>query len=173
MARAAAFTAVPGWGGVIIGATALVAAAVAGRPQNSFAWLQIWLAEAGLAVTIGLVAVVQKARRSEVPIAGAATRRFLLAFLPALVAGGALTVVFAREHLTERLPGCWLLCYGAAVASGGALSVHVVPIMGVTFMIVGTFALLAPSAWGTLLMAVGFGLLHIGFGFVIARKYGG
>ena len=31
----------------------------------------------------------------------------------------------------------------------------------------------APAAWGNSFMAAGFGGLHIGFGFIIARKYGG
>ena len=84
-----------------------------------------------------------------------------------------LTPVFATLGLMARLPGCWLLLYGTAAATGGAFSVRVVPLMGVCFMALGVVAFAAPAAWGHWLMAAGFGGLHIGFGLVIARRYGG
>ena len=57
MARAAEFTAVPGWGGALMGATAIGAAAISGPPDGSRRWLPIWLADAALAASIGLVAM--------------------------------------------------------------------------------------------------------------------
>jgi hypothetical protein len=71
------------------------------------------------------------------------------------------------------LPGCWLLLYGAAVASGGALSVRIVPLMGVCLMLLGAMALVAPGSWGDGFMAAGFGGLHVVFGIVIGRRHGG
>jgi hypothetical protein len=71
------------------------------------------------------------------------------------------------------MPGTWLLLYGVAVVTGGAFSVRVVPIMGLCFMAVGFLALFAPFASANLFMALGFGILHIVFGAVIARRYGG
>lgn len=173
MSRAADFTAVPGWGGALMGVTALVAAALAGPPRDEPRWLAYWLGDAALAAAIGVAATVRKARRSGTPLTNAAARRFAFAFVPALVAGAVLTVIFVREHLTARLPGCWLLLYGAAVTSGGAFSVRLVPVMGICFMALGVLAFLAPPAVGSLFMAAGFGVLQIGFGIVIARRYGG
>jgi hypothetical protein len=40
-------------------------------------------------------------------------------------------------------------------------------------MALGVVAFAVPAAWGHWFMAAGFGGLHIGFGLVIARKYGG
>jgi hypothetical protein len=40
-------------------------------------------------------------------------------------------------------------------------------------MTVGAFALFAPFAWANVFMALGFGIQHIVFGSVIARRYGG
>jgi hypothetical protein len=173
MARAADFTAVPGWGGVLMGVTALVTAAAAGPPRDTRSWLALWLADAGLAIVLGLAAMVWKARRAGLSLTGAAARRFALAFVPSLAAGAVLTGVLVRDHQITRLPGCWLLLYGAAVASGGAFSIRLVPIMGICFMLLGVCAFVLPEGAGSLFMAAGFGGLQIGFGLIIARKYGG
>jgi hypothetical protein len=174
MARASSFTAVPGWGGVLMGATAIVAAAISGPPDNSLRWVAVWFAEAAIAAAIGLLAMERKARRSGAPLSTAAPAyRFALAYVPPLVAGMVLTPVFATMDLMARLPGCWLLMYGTALASGGAFSVRVVPVMGICFMALGATAFAAPAPWGHYFMATGFGGFHIVFGVIIARNYGG
>jgi len=173
MERAGQFTAVPGWGGVCMGVTALAASAIAGPPQADSRWLIVWLADALIASAIGVITVVRKAQRSGTSIVARPARQFALACLPPLASGAILTIFLTRSGLAERLPGCWLLLYGAGLTTGGAFSVRVVPMMGVLFMALGAAAFLAPSAWGHYFMAVGFGGLHIGFGLLIARKYGG
>jgi hypothetical protein len=174
MSRATEFTAVPGWGGVLMGVTAIVTAVLSGPPDNSLRWVLIWFADAAVATAIALVAMTRKARRIGAPLSSAApAHRFALAYVPPLVAGMVLTPVFATMGLMARLPGCWLLLYGTAAATGGAFSVRVVPLMGLCFMALGVIAFAAPASWGHWLMAAGFGGLHIGFGLAIARRYGG
>lgn len=177
MTRAGQFTAVPGWGGVAMGVSALATAIISGPPDQSLRWIAIWVADAVVAVTIALVSMTHKADRSGISLwrtaPGTPARRFALAFAPPLVAGLALTAVFWADGLAARLPGCWLLLYGTAAATGGAMSVRVVPIMGVCFMMLGAVAFAAPAAIGHWLLAAGFGGLHIVFGLMIARRYGG
>jgi hypothetical protein len=172
MESAAAFTAVPGWGGVLMGLTALAAAAIAARQPTPGAWLSVWLAEAALAVAIGVVAVWRKARRAGLPALVAPGRRFLLSLSAPLAVGALMTLTLYRHGLTAILPGMWLLHYGAAVVAGGVVAVRVVPLLGLCFMIVGATALFQP-AWGNPLMAVGFGGLNIVFGLIIAARHGG
>jgi hypothetical protein len=174
MSRATEFTAVPGWGGVAMGVTALITAAVSGPPDDSLRWVLVWLADACVGAAIALGTMAMKARRAGTPLSSAApAHRFALGYLPPLVAGVVLTPVFVLGGLMARLPGCWLLLYGTAAATGGAFSVRIVPILGLCFMALGVVAFAVPAAWGHWFMAAGFGGLHIGFGLVIARKYGG
>jgi hypothetical protein len=173
MERATAFTAVPGWGGVAMGVTALLAALLAGNHATEREWLAVWLVASALALTIGGWAMAAKARRGGTSVFSYSGRRFVLSYLPPLAVGALLTLVLVRANLYSALPGTWLLLYGTGVVTGGAFSVRVVPIMGLCFMALGALALLAPPGWGEWLMVVGFGGLHIIFGLIIARRYGG
>ena len=173
MEHAGAFTAVPGWGGVAMGLTALVAAALAAIQPTSGLWLRVWLIEAVLGATIGALTMWHKAARSQTSLLNAPGRKFALAYAPPVLVGAALTAALQRLGLYSLLPGVWLLCYGAGVVTGGALSVRAVPVMGFCFMALGVIALLAPEGWQHVILAAGFGLLHIIFGVIIARRYGG
>jgi hypothetical protein len=170
--RSSAFTAIPGWGQVAMGATALPAAWLAARQTSLAMWLTVWLAEAVLASSMAIAATQNKAQRTGVPLTSGPGRKFALSFLPAVVAGAVLTIILYQSGLPRVLPGTWLLLYGAGVVSAGALSVAIVPAMGTCFMLLGAIALLFP-AHGNLWMALGFGGLHLGFGLSIARRYGG
>ncbi len=173
MERAGSFTAVPGWGNVAMGITALAAALLASRQADFDAWLLVWLGEAAVAVAIGVSALVWKARAVGVTLFRGTGARFVLGLMPPLFAGAVLTGALYAAGNPEALPGTWLLLYGAAVMTGGVFSVRVVPVMGFCFMLLGLAAFLSPAAWGDLWMALGFGGAHIVFGGVIARRYGG
>lgn len=173
MERAGSFTAVSGWGEVVIGATALLAAYLASRQPSFEEWLATWLGEAVLSLVIGVWAMVRKARAFQIPLLSGPGRNFVLSLSPPIVAGGLLTVVLYRAGRVEPVPGLWLLLYGAGVVTGGAFSVKIVPVMGLSFMLVGAAALFCPPSWADGFMAAGFGGLHILFGLVIARRHGG
>jgi hypothetical protein len=173
MESAAEFTAVPGWGGVTMGMTALAAAVLAARQTTPFAWVVIWLAEAFVAVAIAAPAAATKARRANSSLFSGPGRKFVLSFAPPIVVGGFLTLALFQLGAASLLPGVWLLLYGTAIVTGGAFSVRAVPIMGLCLMALGAAALFAPASWGNLFMAAGFGLVQIAFGFWIALRYGG
>jgi hypothetical protein len=173
MERSAAFTAVSGWGQVLLGATAIAAATLAASQLSQFAWLKVWLAEGLLAAAIGLLSCTWKANRRGLPLFSGPARKVALGLAPPLVAGAFLTFLLFRAGLQSALPATWLLLYGAGIMTGGAFSVAIVPVMGLFFMLLGGLAVLAPAAWGNWFLAAGFGGLHIVFGFLIARRHGG
>lgn len=172
MERSSAFTAVPGWGGVAMGGTALAAAWLAAQQVLPFSQLAVWLGEGVLAASIALVATQRKAQRAGAPLTSGPGGKFARTFLPAIVAGAAVTAALANSPSSGLLPGIWLLLYGAGVVTAGASSIQVVRVMGSLFMVTGGFALFLPH-WGNAFMALGFGGLHIIFGALIAKKYGG
>ncbi|HXJ18408.1 MAG TPA: hypothetical protein VNM68_14580 [Candidatus Polarisedimenticolia bacterium] len=173
MERAGSFTAVPGWGGVAIGITALGAAAIASRQTSSLAWLLTWIGESFVAFAIAVWTTLSKARGSGSPLLSGPGRRFVYSFAPPFFVGALLTLHFARTGYMGAVAGVWLLLYGTAVVAAGAFSIRIVPLMGLCFLVLGAVALFCPAGWGDALLAAGFGGLHIIFGSVIARKYGG
>jgi hypothetical protein len=172
MERAAEFTAVPGWGGVAMGVTAIVAALAAARQSSPRAWLAVWLVEAFVAVAIAAPSAATKAHRANTTLLSGPGRKFLLSFAPPIIVGGLLTFTLFRGGAFAELPGVWLLLYGTAIVTGGAFSVRVVPVMGLCLMALGAIALFT-AGWGNAFMAAGFGVLQIGFGLWIARHHGG
>ena len=156
-----------------MGITALAAAALSLLARTPGEWLAVWLAEACVAIAIGLWAMARKARRTDTDLYSGPARRFVLTLIPPLVAAAILTLALERAGHVSLLPGIWLLLYGTAIVTGGALSVRTVLVMGALFMLLGAAALSSPGAWGTAYLAAGFGGLQIGFGIAIARRHGG
>ena len=113
------------------------------------------------------------ARAAKTPLLSEPGRKFVFSFAPTMLVGALLTVLMVQHDLVSRLPGVWLLLYGAAVITAGTFSVRIVPVMGAAFMVLGVAALFTPAAWGDAFMATGFGGLHIVFGTLIARRHGG
>jgi hypothetical protein len=172
MERANRFHAVPGIGLVIMGATAIAAAGLATVVPAPL-WLSIWVADAVLAVGVGLFTMYRKARSVNLPVASPSGQAFLFSFSPPIAAGIVITVAFAANGATDLLPGMWLILYGLAALTGGAFSVRAVALMGGCFLLLGGVALLAPAGLANLFMAIGFGALHVGFGAYIAHRHGG
>jgi hypothetical protein len=173
MEAAGTFTAVSGWGQVVIGATAVIAALIAQQFIGTTEWVLVWAAEAFLALVISVWFMYNKARKASLPGLASSARKLLFSFTPVGVVGLIVTVALMQRQLGAMLPGMWMLLYGTAVVAVGAFSVRIVPVMGAAFILTGGLALFAPASWSTGLMIAGFGALHVGFGVIIARRHGG
>jgi hypothetical protein len=171
MERATAFTGISGWGEIAIGITALLASAITMKATFN-AWLAVWIAEGLISLLIAGWSMDRKARAIEMPLGSGPGRKAVFSLTPPMIAGGLLTVMLVQAGLTNAIPGVWLLLYGTGVITGGMYSVRVVPIMGICLMALGAVALFFPT-YANWFMAAGFGGLHIVFGAIIVRKYGG
>jgi hypothetical protein len=174
MERAGSFTSIPGWGGFIIGLTALGATFIAAaRVTEPRAWLNVWLIEAGVASVIGAVTIWRKWRSTATPFMSGAARRFFISYFAPMIAGAILTPTIAHRGAFDVLPSLWLLLYGTAFVSSGAFSIRVIPVMGLCYMALGVVAAMVRLPVGNIILGAGFGLLHVVFGLIIARRYGG
>ena len=173
MNGAASFTALSGVGYVLVGVGALVAGAVARLLPSAAQRVEVWLADAALSVVIGFAFTARKARAAGQPLLSGPFRKFARSFSPAVVAGAVMTAWLVTDHAYQYLPALWLLCYGAALAAAGAFSVPVVPTMGASYLALGVICAILPPAWSDGLLVAGFGGLHVFFGALIARRYGG
>jgi hypothetical protein len=172
MEAAGTFTAVSGWGQVVIGCTAILAALLASG-ETGAEWVLVWTAEAFLAGLISVWFMYHKAKSASVPLLSASARKLLFSFTPVFVSGMVITYAFVKHGMQPLLPAVWMLLYGSGVVAAGAFSVRSVPVMGAMFIALGALTLFAPPAWSTALMIASFGVIHILFGFFIARRHGG
>ena len=72
----------------------------------------------------------QKATRLGTEVLSISGRRLFIGLLPALAAGGLLTIALMASGPVHLIPGVWLVLYGVAVMQAGAFSVKTVPSMG-------------------------------------------
>jgi hypothetical protein len=172
MESATAFTGVSGKGYVLAGFSAVFAAWLAAQQTEPVTWLGVWMLELLLAGSMTLALTAAKTEKQGKSLWSASGRKLLLAFIPAMVIGGVLTLALFLRNDLSLLPGIWLGIYGAAVTTAGAHSVRIVPMMGIAFMVLGAANLLFPLP-PDLMLAAGLGGLHIGFGVLLWRNHGG
>lgn len=197
MGRSEPFTAVPGRGLVAMGLTALAATALSLVQPSLAGWLRVWTAEALVGGAIGFWALRHKAHTVGLSLRSGTGRKYLQSLLPPLAAGAVITLALYVRSLAlggpdfyaaeaargwdgshgggtlDLLPGVWLLLYGTGTVTGGLSSIALVPRVGLAFMALGIAALFLPLFYATLLLALGFGGLHVLAGLLIWRRYGG
>ena len=164
---------VPGMAGIVMGVIGVLAAIVVSLPRWAAHWLGIWLAAAVVALVLGGALVARQiAQRGHSRYLGP-VRKFLLCLCPALLAGAVLTLVFETSGMRNLIPGMWLLLYGCAVLSASTVTVagiaRLICMMGGLFVVLGLMTFALPVTAHTVMLGLGFGLLHIIFGFLIGR----
>lgn len=171
MESASSFTAVSGWGMLAVGAIGLAASAASWQLGDAAA-LRIWLPAATLAIAISMVANAGKAKRIGVPMWSGAIRKVAWVMAPVLAAGAMITFALQQAGVDHLLPGTWLALYGAGVMAGGTLSIRAIRWMGMAMLGLGLVAFVQPT-WGAILLALGFGIMHLAFGARVVTRHGG
>ena len=171
MHRSVTFTGVTGKGMVFCGVIACIVSWMAAG-QIADTWLGMWGAAFIVATSVSFWLTFKKTADHGQSLFEGNGRQLMLAFIPALGLGGVMTLSVIQGGDYKSLPGIWLSLYGLGITTGGAWSVKAIPLLGAVLMLLGSVTLLTPVS-GDLMMALGFGVLHISFGIYIWRAHGG
>lgn len=166
MEQAVQVVPMPGWGIIAVGFIGLLAAFFT-RNLQEMNWVAGWAVSAVTAVILALLISSWHIRTTGKSIYVGGVTRFWLSLLPGFVSAGALTWLFIQINQIAYLPALWLLLYGVSVTAAASHSIPLVRWMGIGFLILGTVSVFAPSS--NLAMGLGFGGLHLVFGFLITR----
>jgi hypothetical protein len=167
------FTTVPGKGCIAMGITALAAVGVESLPGLEAHWLGIWVAAAIVACGSALWFMEQKARAQGLSLRRAVAKRFFMTLAPAFIAGAILTAALAGRVDRELITGMWLLLYGTGLAACGLFAIPAVFTAGLAFMGLGAATLWLPPGSSHIVLALGFGGIHLALGATIVRHHGG
>jgi len=167
------FTTVPGKGCIAMGLTALAAVGLETLPQLQALWLSIWVGAAIVACSAALYFMEQKARAQGLSLRRAVARRFFMTLAPAFLAGAILTAALAGQVSREIITGMWLLLYGTGLAACGLFAIPAVFTAGLAFMGLGAATLWLPPGSAHVVLALGFGGIHLVLGATIVRHHGG
>ncbi len=188
MERSAKFISLSGLSGILAGCYALVGAALAYRAVYGFSSKVgyrdhyvteeevlvklIVIASAVLFLSVGTAVWLsaRKARKQGQGIWNPASRGLLKAVGVPLVTGGLFVLVMiARGTYGLVAPAC-LIFYGLALVSGGQYTYRDVKGLGLLQVVLGLLAAGFPG-YGIIFWSLGFGLLHILYGFIMYFKY--
>jgi hypothetical protein len=165
--EAATSVAVPGSAGIAMGGVGLLAAAFSSAPGLHRHWFGIWLVAAVVAGFLGGSLIARPSSVRGLRLSGTPFRKFALCLLPSLFAGTVMTGVHWAYGNLHAIPGTWLLLYGCALIAASVPTTRTIGVMGGLFVALGLLALLAPESLQMLMLGLGFGGLHVLFGFLI------
>jgi hypothetical protein len=135
-------------------------------PQAREIYLIIWLTCLGCALAINYGAIVVWRTRNRGEQAGAQFRTVGMSILPAIAAGGVVTLALVLRGLDDLLPGMWCATYALGLFSSRAMVPRDVVLVAAAFGAVATVLLLAPNihplAWWIMPAAFGIGQIVIG-----------
>ncbi|WP_437921694.1 hypothetical protein [Sphingobacterium sp. LRF_L2] len=188
MERSSKFVSISGLSGVLIGVYALIGA--------SLAYVKVYGFESGLdyrdhyvldqdvlsyliliALTVllvslltGIVMAIRKAKRVKQSVWNSTSKSLLFAMVVPLLTGGLLSSLFIAKGYYDLIASSLLIFYGLALTAGGVYTFKEVRWLGLLEIMLGIFALSFPG-YGLWFWVMGFGFLHIIYGFIVYKKY--
>ncbi|MEX0662967.1 MAG: hypothetical protein WEA58_02055 [Balneolaceae bacterium] len=185
MERSSKFLSLSGWAGVMAGIYALTGAYLAyvlfqfnpdeilyASSGSSDLQSVILLATLILILAIGTAFFLssKKANKRGEKVWNATSRRLLISMSVPLITGGIFILVLLSKGLIGLIAPLTLLFYGLALYNAGKFTIDEVKYLGLTQIGLGLISSYYIE-YGLLFWAIGFGVVHIGYGIFIHFKY--
>ena len=151
LAKIQRFDGYSGWAAIASGFAALAAGglqfALAPHPagvQHDL-YLAIWLGCLGVGLAVNYGAILVWRARNGGAQARVQMRTVGMSILPAIVAGGVITLALVSRGVYELLPGVWCITYGLGIFASRAMVPRDVAYVAAAFGAFGTLLLLVPG----------------------------
>ena len=172
MERSTRFSSISGKAGIVVGMLAVIVfAGIKWYDVTSVSSLfVVMVGTLMVALFIGLYLSIAKANKEGAAIFDTTAKRFLVQFFIPLFVGGMLCLIFACQNQIEYIPAMMLIFYGFALVHASKFSLDTIKNLGYLEIIAGLIAT-AFTQYGMWCWVIGFGVLHIIYGFIIYTKY--
>ncbi|NQU54581.1 MAG: hypothetical protein HQ522_18825 [Bacteroidetes bacterium] len=184
MERSSRFLSLSGLSGILVGMYALIGAFLAYQivyvqfPSNFrqeyvndvlVLLLIIGTSVLLLALITILFLTINKARKEQKPVWGPGSKLLLINLLIPLVTGGLLISILTLRGYYGIISPCFLIFYGLALVNAAKYTRPEILGLGIIEIVIGLVAAISPG-YGLYLWAVGFGVVHIIYGFLYLRN---
>jgi len=166
MERSTSYTNLSGHAGIAAGALALLGCVL--RVQYGTPFLPTWFGVLTAALAASVFFTAALARANQEPLWTRQSRTVVLALTPAFTAALILTAVLERVGQEAMLPGVWMLLWGVGALAMSFFTPRVIWLLGVTFMVTGTFTLFLGPFNDALSMGATFGAVHLTYGIILS-----
>lgn len=185
MEKSSKFVSISGLSGVLIGFYAILATLFGyylllkseGPATQLTSYLTITNSFLALAILIlvlslltGCLMARKKAKKYKQSIWNITSKSLLFAVSIPLLTGGILAFILFSQGYYQWIAGMLLIFYGLALAAGSIYTFKEVKWLGILEICLGLIALWLPDH-GLMLWGLGFGVLHIIYGFIVYKKY--
>lgn len=123
-----------------------------------------------VALFFGIYFTIQKSKRNHVKIWSSLSKRLLISLFVPLGAGGIFCIALYVQHHYGFVAPAMLIFYGLALMNASKYTFNDVEYLGYCELVLGLLALFF-TGYGLIFWALGFGVLHIVYGFMMQRKY--
>lgn len=172
MERSTKFSSISGKAGIVVGMLAVIVfAGIKWFDVTTVASLfVVMVGTLMIALSIGLYLSIAKAKKEGAAIFDTTAKRFLVQFFIPLFVGGILCLIFACQNQIGYIPAMMLIFYGFALVHASKFSLDTIKNLGYLEIVAGLVAA-AFTQYGMWCWVIGFGVLHIIYGFIIYTKY--
>lgn len=123
-----------------------------------------------IAITFSLIFSYRKSLRLQQKFWTPVSKNLLINLFVPLVTGGLFIIIFYIKSQWQFIIPSMLIFYGLALVNAGKFTYNEVFYLGIAEILLGLASAMLPG-YSLILWCTGFGILHIGYGYFMYRKY--